>query len=137
MTILVAVPRTHSRDRVFDVGVRLANALGEDLCVVHLVEGDAQVDTASQMREEIRARVLEENVVATVEVEAVEPSLGRTATQFGTELLELAADREPTHIVVGHSSQRSVADVARGTTAFTVAEEATVPVTIVPDETTN
>jgi K+-sensing histidine kinase KdpD len=133
MTVLVAVPRTYSMDRVLDVGIRLAEAFGEDLCVVHLIADDQQAGTTSQVRDEVRARVLDENVVATVEIETVEPSLARTAARFGEELLDFAADREATHVVVGHTPQRIFDDITRGTTAFTVVEDASVPVTIVPD----
>jgi nucleotide-binding universal stress UspA family protein len=132
MTILVAVSRTHLRDNVLDVGISLAQALGRELYVVHLVENGSP-DTPSQIRKEIRERVLEESVVATVAVEPVDTALVRTGSRLGRKLLDVAADAEASHIVVGHTSRGLLGDVTEGSTAFTVADTASVPVTIIPE----
>lgn len=133
MTILVAVSRDHTRERVLDVAVRLAGAFGQDLYIVHLIEDESPPSDPSQIREELRQRVLDENVVATVAVEPVGPTLARAGTEFGQALLELAADVDVTHIVMGHTPKGFLADAARGNTAFTVADAAHVPVTIIPE----
>jgi nucleotide-binding universal stress UspA family protein len=134
MTILVALSRRHVREHVLEVGIRLARALGRELYIVHLVEGTEQTGGPSQIRRELQARVIDENVVATIDVETVDSTLARTAPQFGEELLALAADREVSHIVVGHTAKPVIEDLTQGTTAFTVVDDATVPVTIVPGE---
>ncbi len=133
MTILVAVSRTHVRDQVINTAVRLADALEENLHMVHLVEDENQTDD-SQVREELRQHVLAENVVATVAIEPVDASLARSGTHLGQVLLDIAEDAEVTHIVVGHSSKGLLGDITQGSTAFTVADAAPVPVTIVPEK---
>lgn len=133
MTILVAVSRDHVREKVIDMGLRLGKAFDQELYVVHLLDDDNPTTDPSQIRAELRERVLGENVVATVAVESVDPALVRAGPRLGRELLDLAEDDDITHIVVGHTSQGLVDNITRGNTAFTVADAAPVPVTIIPE----
>ena len=133
MTVLVAVSRAHTREKVLDVAIRLGNAFGEELYIVHLFENGSETDGASQIREELRQRVLDEGVVATVAVKPVHTGLARAGPRLGHELLDLAAGSDVTHIVVGHDSGGLVGDITRGSTAFSVVDTASVPVTVVPD----
>ncbi|MEF8783497.1 MAG: universal stress protein [Haloarculaceae archaeon] len=133
MTVLVAVSRAHTRNRVLDMGIRLGEAFGREVHIVHLIEGEGGSTDPSQIREELREYVLAENAVATVAVERVEPTLGRPAKQFGEKLLEVATEIDASHIVVGHTPQGVLDDVTRGTTAMTVADAAPVPVTVIPN----
>lgn len=133
MTILVAVSRTHVRDRVLDTAISLGEAFDQDLYIVHLVEDGARPDDGG-IREELRQRVLHENVVATVAIEPVDASLARSGPRLGQTLLEFADDTRIAHIVVGHSSKGLLGGLTTGNTAFTVADTAPVPVTIVPED---
>jgi nucleotide-binding universal stress UspA family protein len=133
MTVLVAVSRSHTRQRVLDMGIRLGEAFGREVHIVHLIQESGDSADPSQIREELREYVLAENTVATVAVERVESALGRPATQFGEKLLEVATEIDASHIVVGHTPQGVIGDVTRGTTAMTVADEAPVPVTVLPE----
>jgi nucleotide-binding universal stress UspA family protein len=133
VTILVAVSRAHTRDKVLDVAVRFGEAFDRELYIVHLAEVETDTNDPSEIREELRQQVLEENVVATVAVESVEPTLARAGAHLGEQLLALAADVDISHIVVGHRSKGVIEDLTQGNTAFTVADDASVPVTIVPE----
>lgn len=134
MTVLVAVSRSHTRNRVLDMGIRLGEAFGREVHIVHLIEESDDSADPSQVREELREYVLAEAAVATVAVERVESTLGRPATQFGEKLLDVATEIDASHVVVGHTQQGVIDDVTRGTTAMTVADKAPVPVTVVPEE---
>jgi len=132
MTLLVAVSRTHTRGNVLDAAVGLGETLGKELYIVHLLEGGNASD-ASQIREQLRAHVLEDDIVATVVVEQVDDTLSRPGPQLGRTLADVAADAGATHIVVGHTPKGLVDDIAQGSTAFAVADSVSVPVTIVPE----
>lgn len=133
MTILVAVSRAPNRDKVLDMAIRLGNAFDEDLHIVNLIEDQSPTDNPRQIRQELRQRVLQENAVATIAVEPIDGTLVRAGPRLGRELLDLAAEDDVTHIVVGHSSKGLLGDITQGNTAFTVADTAPVPVTIVPE----
>jgi len=134
MTVLVAVSRSPSRDDVLDMAIRLGKAFGEELYIVNLIENQSPTDDPWQIRQELRQRVLQENVVATIAVEPVDGSLLRAGHRLGQELLDLATEDDVTHIVVGHSSKGLLGDITQGNTAFTVADTAPVPVTVVPED---
>ena len=133
MTILVAVSRSPNRDDVLGTAIRLGRAFGEELYIVNLIENQSPTDDPWQIRRELRQRVLRENVVATIAVEPVDGSLLRAGPRLGRELLDFAAEDDVTHIVVGHSSKGVLGDITQGNTAFTVADTAPVPVTVVPE----
>jgi nucleotide-binding universal stress UspA family protein len=133
MSILVAAANDAVRDRVVQVAVELGQALGEELHVVHFVDDTVDEAAAADVGDELRERLLGEEIVATVTVERLDRSLARPNARIGTELVELAAATGVSHIVVGHSSKEFVENLAKGNTAFTVADAAQVPVTIVPD----
>jgi nucleotide-binding universal stress UspA family protein len=131
MTILAAASHTHARDRILGVATRAAKAFGEDLHVVHLVEEGTPSARSAELREQLRDQVASEDVAATVTVEPVTAARGRKAPHLGQALLDLAGE-EVTRIVVGHDSRSLLGEVTQGSTAFTVADAASVPVVIVP-----
>lgn len=133
MSILVAAANDTVRDRVVQVAVELGKALDRELRVIHFADDSIDDAAATAVGDELRQRLLGEDVVATVTVERIEKAHGRPNARIGAELVKLAAATRASHIVVGHSSKEFVENLAKGNTAFTVADEAQVPVTVVPD----
>ncbi|MEF8828523.1 MAG: universal stress protein [Haloarcula sp.] len=133
MTILVAIANDSVSAAVIDTAVRLANGLDEELYVVHLVDGDTADGTAKQLRDEIRDRFRDATVVSTVAIEHVGRSAMRSGTKIGNELLELAADVDVGHIVMGHEPKGLAGRLREGDAAVAVIDAANVPVTVVPD----
>jgi len=133
MTILVAIANDSVSPAVIDTAVRLADGLGEELYVVHLVDEDTADGTAMQLRDEMRDRFRDTNIVATVAIEHVGRSAMRSGTRIGNELLELAADVDVQHIVMGHEPKGLAGKIRDGDAAVSVIDAADVPVTVVPE----
>jgi nucleotide-binding universal stress UspA family protein len=132
MCILAAVADDPVRDRVLDVALELARGLDEELYVLHLVE-DASADMdARRLRDEVREYVADADVAVTVSVEQLSHTGARDGPRTAKELLDAAADVEVRHVVLGHVSKGLFGTLKDGSTAFAVADEATLPVTIVP-----
>ncbi|MFC7021409.1 MULTISPECIES: universal stress protein [Haloarcula] len=133
MTILVAIAPDAVSDDVLDTAITLAEGLDEELYVVHLLEEELADAGARQLREELRQRLGDAPVVATVALEYVGRSGRRNGTRVAQELLELAADVDITHIVMGHRHKGLKDRLTGGTAAFAVLDTVSVPVTIVPE----
>lgn len=133
MTILVAVAEDAAQEAVLDVAVALAKGLDQDLYVVHLVDAATADAEAKRVRDATRERVADANVVVTVALEHVSHSGTRPGNRIGQELVDLAADVDISHIVMGHASKGWLARLREGDTAFAVVADADVPVTIVPN----
>jgi len=132
MTILVAVANDRLSEAVVETAVSLADGLGEELYVVHLVDGELADADAKQVRDRLRRRLAEAPVVTNVSLEHVGRLSPRTESRVGHELVEIAEDIEVRHIVMGHRSKGVLATLSTGNAAFAVADKASVPVTIVP-----
>ncbi|WP_276271273.1 universal stress protein [Haloarcula litorea] len=133
MTILVAVANDAVSAAVVDTAVELGEAFGEELAVVHLLDDEVADAQSRRVRDDLRERLAGESVVATVSLEHVGRSGSRSGPRIGEELLELASDVDVSHIVMGHEPKGLTGRLSSGDAAFVVADEATVPVTIVPD----
>lgn len=133
MTILVAIDHDSVQDAVVDVAVDLAKGLDQELYVVHLVDREVADSTAMAVRDELRERFAEENVVATVALEHNSHSGARSSSRIGHELVDLATDVDISHVVMGHSTKGLFRQLTEGSTAFSVVAAVDVPVTIVPD----
>lgn len=133
MTILAAVTNDAVSEGVLDTAVRLGDALDEELYVVHLLDDQLADTEAKQVRDMLRDRLADETVVATVALEHVGRSGTRKGTRIGHELLEVAADVDISHIVMGHEPKGLRGRLASGDAAFSVVDAASVPVTVVPD----
>ncbi|MFB6222352.1 MAG: universal stress protein [Haloarcula sp.] len=134
MTILVAIANDSVSAAVIDMSVQLAEGLGEELYVVHLVDQDTADGTAKQLRDDMRDRFRDATVVATVAIEHVGRSAMRSGTRIGNELLELAADVNVSHIVMGHEPKGLAGQIRKGNATFAVIDGAEVPVTVVPEK---
>jgi len=132
MTILVAVADDGAASRVIDTAVTLGEALSTPLYVVHLV-GEAHADrTAERMRDALENRLDDEPVESRVALEYVGRHSRRPGARIAHELLEIAADVDITHIVMGHEPKGLRGRLRSGDVAFAVVNETTVPVTVVP-----
>jgi nucleotide-binding universal stress UspA family protein len=134
MSILVAIADDPARDRVLEVAMELGQGLDWDLHIVHLVEDTSTNPDARRIRDELRERTRDGPVVSTISVEYITHQGNRSATRTAKELLDIAADVDISHIVMGHLSKGVVENITQGNTAFAVVDESTVPVTIVPVE---
>jgi nucleotide-binding universal stress UspA family protein len=133
MTVLVAVADDRVRRRVLGVAVELGRALGEDLYVVHLTDEPYADSEIRAVRDRLREDLLDSGVGFSVSIEHVEHGGTRPGTAVGRQLADIASDVDITHAVVGHRSKELLGRLLRGDTAFTVAEAANVPVTVVPE----
>jgi nucleotide-binding universal stress UspA family protein len=134
VTILVAIADDATRDGVIDVALRLGRAAGEELYVVHLVEDEVADADAKRIRRELRRRFVDEDIVSTISIEYIGHTGRRSGSRIGRELIDIASDVSISHIVMGHVSKPLVRNIRQGNTAFTVVNDASVPVTIVTED---
>lgn len=132
MTILVGAANDSLRERVVTVAVDLGCQMDEELHVVHLVDDSVSDADVTRFRVSLEERLATEPVVSTITVERLDYSAGRPRQQSGEALAALATEDGTSHVVVGHESKELVETLMKGNTAFAVADESQVPVTVVP-----
>lgn len=133
MAILVAMANDAIQEHVLQVALDMGRKLDRELEVVRFVDDETADAEVKFHRDTLRDRLREEDVPATVSVEYVGRTIGRPNARIGKELVDLSADVDISHIVVGHSSEDFMKRLARGNAAFAVADKARVPVTVVPE----
>ena len=133
MTVLVAVTDDGMADAVVDTGVRLGRAFEEELYVVYLTEAETASAETREMRDDLRADLDARGVPFSVGIEHVEHVTPRSSRAVGRQLADIATDVDISHVVVGHRSKAFLGRLVTGDVAFTLAETADVPVTVVPD----
>jgi K+-sensing histidine kinase KdpD len=133
MGILVAVSDDDQFKTVLKVAVQLAAGLDQEMCVTHITETPNASREEQTFRDEVQAFLSETDVPVEVELEHLSRSGLRSGTAIGKQLLELTEGTDIEHIVLGHRSKGRLTTAREGHTGFVVAEEATVPVTIVPE----
>jgi K+-sensing histidine kinase KdpD len=133
MGILVAAGDDDQFETVLNVAVRLAAGLDQKLYVTHITKTKSASGDERAFRDEIGEFLSETDVPADVQLEHLSRSGIRSGTAVGKQLLELTESADIGHIVVGHRSKSRLTTVREGHTGFVVAEEAAVPVTIVPE----
>lgn len=132
MTILVAVSDDGMQQAVVDTGVRLGEAFEQELYVVHLTANETASGEARDVRNELLSELEGRGVAFTVGIEHVEHTAPRSGRAVGKQLADIASDVGITHVVVGHRSKALLDRLVTGDVAFTLAETADVPVTVVP-----
>jgi len=133
MGILVAIGHDDRYESVLAVALQLAAGLDQDLYVAHITEEANASPEERSFRDEIRAFLSEADVPVEVDLEHVDRGGLRSGTAVGKQLVDISNDVGIDHIVIGHRSKNRLTAVREGHTGFVVAEEAEVPVTIVPD----
>jgi K+-sensing histidine kinase KdpD len=133
MSVLAAVSDDDNFETVLSVAEQLAAGLDQRLSVTHMTENRDASDSERRFRDDVRASLSDAEIDAEVDLQYMDRSGLRPGTAVGKQLLELTEDVEIDHIVIGHNSKDRMTAVREGHTDFTVAEEAAVPVTIVPD----
>ncbi len=133
MGILVAVSDDDQFETVLNVAVQLAAGLEQELHVTHITETESASGEERAFRDDVRASVSETDVPVEIDLEHLSRGGLRSGTAIGKQLLELTERADIDHIVVGHRSKGRLTTVREGHTGFVVAEEAAVPVTIVPE----
>lgn len=134
MAILVAAADDALQEQVLRVAGTLGERLNQELRVVRLVDDEAADMDVKHHRDQLEERIDQLDASASVSVEHVGRSVGRKNARVGRELVDLATDVDITHVVIGHASKDFVKSLTRGDTAFAVADNANVPVTVVPDD---
>jgi nucleotide-binding universal stress UspA family protein len=133
MGILVAVSDDDRYRAVLDVAVELASGLEQKLYVTHLVR-DAEASAEDRtFRDEIRTYLSDTDVPVEINLEYLDRGSFRSGTAVGKQLSDFTTDVGVDHIVLGHRSKDRLSALREGHTGFVVAEEAAVPVTIVPE----
>ncbi len=133
MGILVAVSDDGQFKTVLNVAVRLASGLDEGLYITHITETESASGDERDFRDEIREFLPETTVSIDIGLEHLSRSGLRSGTAIGKQLVELSESADIDHIVIGHRSKGRLTTAREGHTGFVVADEATVPVTIVPE----
>lgn len=132
MAVLVAIGDDDQSEAVLGVAAGLAAALEQQLTAVHLTD-----ETASkrdrELRDEIQSALAETDIESAVELEHLNRSGLRSGTAVAKQLVDIAAEVDIEHIVIGHRSKTRLAELRDGHTGFAVAREAPVPVTIVSE----
>jgi nucleotide-binding universal stress UspA family protein len=135
MAILAAISDDDRFETVLETAARLAETTGQPLTVAHVTANANASGAEHALRDEIRAFLEDSGVETTVTLEHLDRSGLRSGTAVGKQLVDMSDDVSIDHIVIGHRSKGYLASLREGHTAFAVAEGASVPVTIVPDET--
>lgn len=133
MTVLVAVTDDGMAEAVVDTGVRLGRAFEEELYVVYLTEDETASAETRAIRDDLHDDLQSRDVEFSVGIEHVEHVTPRSSRAVGKQLADIATDVAITHVVVGHRSKARLERLVSGDVAFTLAETADVPVTVVPD----
>lgn len=137
MTVLVAVGDDSLSGQVLDVGARLGRAFDQPLYVVHLTEQEAATAGEREIRDRIHEELEHKGVDFEAGIEYVSHDRARSGKGVGRQLAEIAEDESISHIVIGHRSKALFERLREGDTAFTVADTAHVPVTVVPEQVDN
>lgn len=133
MSVLVAVAADRVQHAVLDEAVEVGNAFDEELYIVHLTDGAEANASERQVRNEIQARLEEQNVSYSVSLEYAQRSGTRSGDAVGQQLADIATDVDISRIVVGHREKGISRRLVDGNSAFAAAEAASVPVTVVPE----
>ena len=137
MGILVAVGDDDRYRAVLDVAARLAAGLDQKLYVTHLIQSAEASTEERAFRDELRAYLSDTTVPVEINLEYLDRGGFRSGTAVGKQLGDFTTDVGVDHIVLGHRSKDRLSALREGHTGFVVAEEAAVPVTIVPDAVTS
>lgn len=132
MSILVAVSDDGRFEPVLAVAAELAAGLETELRVAHLTTNESASGDERSFKTTVQEFVSDADVPTAVDIEHLERSSLRSGTAIGKQLVEFTTDVNVDHVVIGHRSKGRVASAREGHTGFTVVEEASVPVTIVP-----
>ncbi len=133
MSILVAIGDDNRFTTVLTVAVQLAGGLDQELCVAHMTANQSASADERAFRDSVQAFLSETDVPVEINLEHLNRSGLRSGTAVGKQLVDLTKDTEIDHVVIGHRSKNWLTAVREGHTGFVVAEEAAVPVTIVPE----
>ncbi|MFB6167258.1 MAG: universal stress protein [Haloferacaceae archaeon] len=133
MGILAAVGDDANFETVLTVAERLAAGLDQDLYVTHVTEERNASGSEREFRDQIQAFLSDADPRVEVDLQYVDRGGIRSGTAVGRQLLELTEDVDVDHVVIGHNSKDRLTAVREGHTDVTVTEEATVPVTVVPE----
>lgn len=133
MGILVAVSDDDRFEAVLNVAVRLATGLNQELYVTHITETQRASREERAFRDDVRAFLSETDVPVEIDLEHLSQGGLRPGTTIGKQLIEVTEGVNVDHIVLGHRSKDRLKAVREGHTGFVVAQEAAVPVTIVPE----
>ncbi|WP_299267481.1 universal stress protein [Halorientalis sp.] len=133
MGVLIAVSDDTQFETVLTVGVQLAVGLSQELYVTHITATETASGDEQAFRDNVRESLSDVDVPVEVDLEHLSRGGLRSGTAVGKQLLEIAEDTSIDHIVIGHRSKSRLSTVREGHTGFVVAQEAAVPVTIVPD----
>lgn len=133
MAILVAIGDDDRFEAVLEVAAQFARGMDQSLTVAHVTANETASGDDRSFRDEIRSFFSGTGVQAEVTLEHLNRSGLRSGTAIGKQLVDIAEGVEIDHVVIGHRSKTQLAELRDGHTGFVVAQEATVPVTIVPE----
>lgn len=141
-TVIVGVDRSDSSTHAVELATRLARYLGQGLVIVHVIPWSPySFNTPAENDHRHRERQRE---IAAAEEQLIAPMVALTADlDTGVEalvrhgnpsdlLLELAEERQASHLVVGRTGDSGLKVSLFGSVASRLVQHAPVPVTVVP-----
>jgi nucleotide-binding universal stress UspA family protein len=130
MDILVPIDGSETSERALRFAAEFSHRFECALHVVHIT--DSETEATEQLVERAREVLAEEGVSEDPEI-SVDVGLDlRPAERIGNDILELAAEREYDHVIMGHHGEGAVQRAIVGSAAETVVRASTVPVTVIP-----
>ncbi|MFB6093530.1 MAG: universal stress protein [Halanaeroarchaeum sp.] len=131
MAILVPVDGSECSMRALEFAIDLAEARDETIDVVHFT--DYEGDASSELEERVGEVLADAGIDGGMEVVGdIRLSDFKASNRVGKDILELVADREYDHVVMGHHGTGYVESGLLGSAAETVVESTSVPVTVIP-----
>lgn len=135
MAILVAINDDDRFETVLQVAARFGKGLDQDLVVVHVTANENASGSDRGFRDDAQEIVSKTDIQTEVTLEHLNRDGLRSGTAVGKQLLDVAKEVDVDYVVIGHRSKTQLEKLRDGHTGFVVAEEANVPVTLVPEST--
>jgi len=132
MHVLVPIDGSDPSVRALSFGIDLADRFEGELDVVHI--GDPDATATEQLLERARDQCADVDVEATVEAvpEVEDESRLHYASKIGGQILDIAAERDVDHIVMGTHGRSGIDEYVLGSAAETILDTQEYPVTVVP-----
>lgn len=131
MHVLVPIDGSECSRRALRHAVDVVTARTGRIDVVHFtdIRTEATDDVIEAAEEIFTTAGVEGETEIITDTQVSKP---RSSTHIGKRVLQLVDDREYDHVIMGHHGTGAVGELILGSTAKTVIEAGTVPVTVVP-----
>lgn len=129
--MLVPYDGSEDADRALTFGLEFCARYDADLHVVHV--SDAETPATDLILDQAEALLAETDIQSEPELVIAGNIDIRTADRVGEEIIDLVAERDYDHVIMGHESADFVTEAIVGSAAKTVVANTSVPVTVVSE----